>query len=69
MAGPVDESKNQLPDILCVIQVCIFSIDHTIFLLHFLHMACLIGLASITGLALSVLSNYDGEIVDLFLVM
>lgn len=22
-AGPVDESKNQLPDILCVIQVCI----------------------------------------------
>ena len=23
-AGPVDESKNQLPDILCVIQVCIF---------------------------------------------
>lgn len=24
--GPVDESKNQLPDILCVIQVCIFVI-------------------------------------------
>lgn len=27
MTGPVDESKNQLPDILCVIQVwCIFGI-------------------------------------------
>jgi len=24
MTGPVDESKNQLPDILCVIQVCIW---------------------------------------------
>lgn len=25
-AGPVDESKNQLPDILCVIQVLIFTV-------------------------------------------
>ncbi|KAF3498024.1 hypothetical protein DY000_02057928 [Brassica cretica] len=22
LSGPVDESKNQLPDILCVVQVC-----------------------------------------------
>jgi hypothetical protein len=35
MTGPVDESKNQLPDILCVIQVCIFGIDNTFLILHF----------------------------------
>lgn len=38
MTGPVDESKNQLPDILCVIQVCIF--DQPIFLLYFCICRC-----------------------------
>ncbi|XP_021834012.1 RNA cytidine acetyltransferase 1 [Prunus avium] len=29
LLGPVDESKNQLPDILCVIQVCICPVDES----------------------------------------
>ena len=85
MTGPVDESKNQLPDILCVIQVCIFSINHPIFLLHFSHMACLIGFHDGVWLICFVRTCFVqlmiffwfishclimmGEIVDLFLVM
>jgi len=53
MTGPVDESKNQLPDILCVIQVCIF--DQPIFLLYF----CMwpVSLAVMAWLGFSVLTE------------